>query len=305
MGNTAMYQNQIEDLAQKTGRYGDDTMGHLTSGDVVIPRDIVLENPEFLVKLKKAMQGYGVDYRGHVVGSGYENKNPETGAPEFFFKKLFSIAAPVLGYAFGGPIGAAAASGVSSKLSGGSTGDALKSAVLGGVGSYVGQRFLPSVGPADSIGGYAGRNIAGMLPSAVANAGISGAAGALAPQFLSAMGGEQPQQQEQYNLPQQQQVNISRQNEASLPSSLSQFSGLDPLQKATGIATEGLYGAGAGEEEKNYFLNLVNRRFVDDSGTMADYSTLRPIEQQFLTQGLGLRFDPNTRSLLESIAKRA
>jgi len=70
------------------GRGGDTMVGHLSHGDVVIPREIVLQNPEFLTKFKKAMQDNNADYRGHIAGSGYENKNPETGAPEFFFSGL-------------------------------------------------------------------------------------------------------------------------------------------------------------------------------------------------------------------------
>ena len=65
------------------GRKGDSLIAHLTPGDVIIPRDIILENPEFLTKFKKAMQTNQSDYRTHIAGSGYENYNPETGAPEF------------------------------------------------------------------------------------------------------------------------------------------------------------------------------------------------------------------------------
>ena len=70
------------------GRGGDNMMAHVRSGDVIIPRDVVLENPEFLTKLKKTMQDMGGDYRTHVAGSGYESFNPGTGAPEFFFSGL-------------------------------------------------------------------------------------------------------------------------------------------------------------------------------------------------------------------------
>lgn len=65
------------------GRNGDSMVGHLTKGDVVIPRQAVLQNPEFLTKLKKVMADSNADYRTHIVGSGHENINPHTGAPEF------------------------------------------------------------------------------------------------------------------------------------------------------------------------------------------------------------------------------
>lgn len=65
------------------GRKGDSVVGHLSKGDVVIPRHAVMQNPEFLTKLKKVMADNHSDYRTHIVGSGFENKNPTTGAPEF------------------------------------------------------------------------------------------------------------------------------------------------------------------------------------------------------------------------------
>lgn len=66
------------------GRNGDAMMAHVTPGDYVIPKDILIQHPEFLTKLKKVMEDQHVDYRTHMVGSGFENINPETGAPEFF-----------------------------------------------------------------------------------------------------------------------------------------------------------------------------------------------------------------------------
>lgn len=80
-----MKTEMLTNIMGAMGRGGDTMMAHLSHGDVVIPRDIVLQNPEFLTRLKKAMENMGADYRGHIVGSGYENHNPETGAPEFFF----------------------------------------------------------------------------------------------------------------------------------------------------------------------------------------------------------------------------
>lgn len=71
------------------GRGGDQMMAHVTPGDYVIPKDILVQHPDFLVKLKKVMADEHEDYRTHLVGSGFENINPETGAPEFGFKLNF------------------------------------------------------------------------------------------------------------------------------------------------------------------------------------------------------------------------
>lgn len=91
------------------GRGGDTLVGHLSHGDVVIPREIILQNPEFLTKFKKAMEDNHSDYRGHVAGSGYENKNPHTGASEFFFNGFKSFFQKVASNPIPAVIGAALA----------------------------------------------------------------------------------------------------------------------------------------------------------------------------------------------------
>lgn len=78
-----MAATQLTNIMSLMGRKGDSVVGHLTKGDVVIPREAVMQNPEFLTKLKKVMADNNSDYRSHIVGSGYENTNPHTGAPEF------------------------------------------------------------------------------------------------------------------------------------------------------------------------------------------------------------------------------
>lgn len=77
--------NQQTDQMAAQGRKGDAMMAHVTPGDYVIPKDILVQHPDFLVKLKKVMSDENEDYRTHMVGSGFESINPETGAPEFGF----------------------------------------------------------------------------------------------------------------------------------------------------------------------------------------------------------------------------
>lgn len=116
--------HMLTHIMSTMGRNGDNMVGHLSHGDVVIPREIVLQNPEFLTKFKKAMQDNNQDYRGHIAGSGYENKNPHTGAPEFFLSGLFSginkvvnnpmptISGAMTGAQVGGPWGALVGGGI-------------------------------------------------------------------------------------------------------------------------------------------------------------------------------------------------
>jgi len=94
---------------------------------------------------------------------------------------------------------------------------------------------------------------------------------------------------------------IKRPEALPIPSSLQ---GLSPLQQTTALATQGQLGGGLGAEGGNIFLNLLQRRLIDTSGEVSPFSDVTPIEQAFLQQGFGLRFDPNTKSLLESIAGR-
>ncbi len=92
LAQTIPSQNPIIDAAAATGRKGDTMMAHVTPGDYVIPKDILVKHPEFLVRLKKAMADEHEDYRTHMVGSGFENINPNTGSPEFGFGRSFKSA---------------------------------------------------------------------------------------------------------------------------------------------------------------------------------------------------------------------
>jgi hypothetical protein len=93
---------EVNQMASE-GRKGDTMVAHVTPGDYVVPKDILVQHPEFLVRLKKVMEGYGEDYRTHMAGSGFENINPETGAPEFGWKKFVrNVGRVSLGIATGG-----------------------------------------------------------------------------------------------------------------------------------------------------------------------------------------------------------
>ena len=136
-----------EMLAQ-AGREGDIYIVHASEGDTVVPQD-VLEGPggaQIREMLFRQMAEMGVDPERYVVGNELNSMNPETGLPEFFFKKafekvksFFKKAAPivlpmVLSMTPLGPIlGAAAGSGIASYLGDGSAENALKAAAIGGV----------------------------------------------------------------------------------------------------------------------------------------------------------------------------
>jgi hypothetical protein len=150
------------------GRYGDNYMVHAAEGETVVPGQILDANPQLRESLFTQMKAMGIeDPNRYVVGSDLNSINPITGQPEFFFKKIFKAikgvakkAAPLAAAAvgnflfpgIGGPIGA----GLFTKATGGSFGDALKSAGL----AYATQSLLrgaqgfQSAPAGEGIGGF-------------------------------------------------------------------------------------------------------------------------------------------------------
>tara|TARA_R100001377_G_C3194405_1_gene112004 strand:+ start:2480 stop:4126 length:1647 start_codon:yes stop_codon:yes gene_type:complete len=152
---------QFEDVAQEmaaAGREGDDVIAHLETGELIIPKALLEQNPEMKNTIFAFLESKGIeDPQRYVVGSDSNSINPETGAPEFFgfFKKAFKkitktvkkvakkvvkvvkkiapVVLPIVGTMFFGPIwGAALGSGIASLINGASIKDALKSAVISG-----------------------------------------------------------------------------------------------------------------------------------------------------------------------------
>lgn len=163
-------------MAEK-GRYGDDTVAHLESGELVIPKAFLDQDPEMAKTLFAYLERMGVeDPQRYVVGSDANSINPETGLPEFFFKKfvrtvtkpikktvkkvvktvskvakpiikVIQKAAPIvlpialsmtpLGPVFGSALG----SGIASLINGGSIKDAFKKALISGAMGAAGAGF--------------------------------------------------------------------------------------------------------------------------------------------------------------------
>ena len=156
---------QFSDVGKKManfGRYGDDTVAHVETGELIVPRALIDRSPALKESIFQHLRELGVeDPERYVVGSQENSINPTTGLPEFFLKKLFkkvgrgvsSIAksvgkalkkaAPViLPLALAatplGPIyGAALGSGIGTLISGGSTEDAFRNALLAGASGAV------------------------------------------------------------------------------------------------------------------------------------------------------------------------
>lgn len=143
------------------GREGDNTLAHVETGELIIPAVFLKDDPQMKETLFAFLERQGVENpERYVVGSDENSINPNTGAPEFFFKfikkaikgvvkgvknvikgvvkvvkKIAPVVLPiVLGMTpLGAIYGAALGSGIGTLISGGSLKDALKSGVMAGI----------------------------------------------------------------------------------------------------------------------------------------------------------------------------
>lgn len=222
----------------------------------------------------------------------------------------------------------AGASAVSTKLSGGSIGDALKSGALSyagsSIGSSVGNALIPqsignalgstasnAIGAADAgINSAIGNGFSQTASNALLNTSIGSALGSYAGNNLA--DGMMPQSTPDQGFANTNALTPDTQPSAfapkqdpqlSLPNSLTGLSGLDPSQQESNLATQGVYGGGLGPDEQAYFKNLINRKLVDQSGQVApDLSGLSSIDNSYLGQ-LGFSGYNNPTSLLEQLSK--
>jgi hypothetical protein len=152
------------------GRFGDDSVAHIQTGEMVVPLTLLESNPALKAQIFKSLRENGIeDPEQYVVGSNANSINPETGLMEFgFFSKLWKgikkvvkavvkivkkIAPIVLPIALsftglGAIYGAALGSGIGTLINGGSIKDALKAALISGATGAV---FKGFTGP-DSFG---------------------------------------------------------------------------------------------------------------------------------------------------------
>ena len=159
--------HNIADRIAEYGRYGDDTLAHVETGELVVPKALLEKNPALKASIFEHLEELGVeDPERYIVGSGVNSLNPDTQLPEFFLGKLFkkarkvfkkvvkgvkktlkkvgkvlkkasSVILPVvLNIAFPG-MGAimtgALSGGIGTLINGGNLKDALKAAAIGGV----------------------------------------------------------------------------------------------------------------------------------------------------------------------------
>jgi len=161
------------------GRHGDDTVAHVETGELIVPRALIDNNPELKESIFSHLRELGVeDPERYVVGAAKNSINPETGLPEFFLgkflkkisrglsstakgvgkalKKAAPIILPIaLAMTPLGPIyGAALGSGIGTLVNGGSAEDAFKSALIAGASgaAFSGARGTLSADLANPMG---------------------------------------------------------------------------------------------------------------------------------------------------------
>ena len=69
--------------AAAMGRGGDTEVGHLTEGEVVVPRKLAAE-PDLRAQLIQAFERAGVPMGRYTVGGRDDSRNPETGMREYY-----------------------------------------------------------------------------------------------------------------------------------------------------------------------------------------------------------------------------
>ena len=148
------------------GRYGDDKLVHAETGELVVPKALIENNPELRDSIFGHLKDMGIeDPERYVVGSRANSINPDTGLPEFFLKDIFDrvgdvirkVAKPVLtiaGSVFFGPVyGAALGAGIGGLIQGESLEQAFGSALTAGAGGALTAGVTGMFGEAGFRGG--------------------------------------------------------------------------------------------------------------------------------------------------------
>ena len=141
------------------GRYEDTYIVHAAEGETVVPMEVLDRNPALKKRLFKTMMDMGIEPGRYIVGNELNSKNPVTGQPEFFLKKIVSqirkaipgdleqFLGPAVGIATGNPFLGALA---------GAVGSGTQGALAGGLGGFQ----SPGI---KGLGGGFGRELPGIL----------------------------------------------------------------------------------------------------------------------------------------------
>jgi hypothetical protein len=137
---------EIANRMAQMGRGGDNFVVHASEREMMVPREVVENNPDLRRQIMESIAAEGGDPQAYIVGSDANSINPMTGQREFFLKKLvrgikkvFKKIAPIvlpIALAFtplGAIYGAALGSGIGTLVQGGSVKDAFRAAAISGL----------------------------------------------------------------------------------------------------------------------------------------------------------------------------
>ena len=195
----APYENQARGLAS-LGRFEDTYIVHAAEGETVIPKEVLEGNPKLKEDIFKQMRAVGIDQpESYVVGNALNSINPNTGQPEFFFKKLKRFL-PTIGAIVGNIIAPGIGGAIGSGLGSLAAGEPIDKALVNAGVAYVGGKYVaPKIDQA--VAGFSGGTVPtvgstlgtgssyAMLPStgtAVGTQGLLSGAGATIPQVVTA-----------------------------------------------------------------------------------------------------------------------
>lgn len=87
------------------GRFEDDFLAHVAKGEMVVPGDVLKNNPKIKKAIFKELKKLGVKSPStYIVGSKFMRINPMTGQPEFFLKQIFKAAKDIFSSPLGGAV---------------------------------------------------------------------------------------------------------------------------------------------------------------------------------------------------------
>ena len=140
----SMLQEKQEGLATLAamGRNEDSYLAHVAKDEMLIPAQVLRDNPLLKTYVLNSISKYGVDPNKYIVGNGDMDLNPLTGLPEFGFlskvfkkiKKVVKKVAPVAGALLIPGVGGALGAGLSKVGTALGIPSGIGSSVLGGKG---------------------------------------------------------------------------------------------------------------------------------------------------------------------------
>ena len=153
----APYENQARGLAS-LGRFEDTYIVHAAEGETVIPKEVLEGNPKLKEDIFKQMRAVGIDQpESYVVGNALNSINPNTGQPEFFFKKLKRFL-PTIGAIVGNIIAPGIGGAIGSGLGSLAAGEPVDQALVNAGIAYVGGKYVaPQIDKA--VAGFSGGTV--------------------------------------------------------------------------------------------------------------------------------------------------